>query len=223
MKLDKLLTDGDISENHAKKFYRAVLQSYQTAFSYATERLPHGDVLLMNAKLINFNERENVNLSQMEYFISRFPHLLPFSSPNEMDHLVDEMHCYQLMDHDSIPKVVCEEASTSGAPDNGAGNAAHGDIHSDWRRNTELHRKAEVCRRNIEIPKIGKDSPTYPTMGRTTAGRANLHGLLKQIASYKLIATTLSTYFLTDCIDLLSKSLQMANITYCHTKAQIQL
>ena len=36
MKLDKLLNDEDISENDAKKFYRAVLQLYQTSFSYAT-------------------------------------------------------------------------------------------------------------------------------------------------------------------------------------------
>ena len=57
-------------------------------------------------------------------------------------------------------------------------------------------------------------------MERSTSGRAILHGLLKQIASYKFIATT---HFLADCIGIigiLSKSLQRANITYCHAKAQ---
>ena len=158
MKLDKLLNDGDISENDAKKFYRAVLKFYQTAFSYATERLPHCDALLMNAKLINFIERENVNLSQMEYFISRFPHLLPFTSPNEMDHLVDEMHCYQLLDHDSIPKMVWEEAATSSAPDEGAGNAAHGDIHSDWRLDVIWNYigRLKCVDGTLKFPRLGK-------------------------------------------------------------------
>ena len=61
-------------------------------------------------------------------------------------------------------------------------------------------------------------------MERTTAGRATHHGLLKQIASRKFIATILSPYFLADCIGiigLLSKSLQRANITYCHAIKQI--
>ena len=61
-------------------------------------------------------------------------------------------------------------------------------------------------------------------MERTTAGRATLPDLLKQIASCKCIATILSTHFLADCIGitgLLSKSLQRANITFCHAKTQI--
>ena len=48
--------------------------------------------------------------------------------------------------------------------------------------------------------------------------------MLKQIASCKFIATALSPYFLAECIGiigLVSKSLQRANITYCHAKAQI--
>ena len=37
----------------------------------------------------------------------------------------------------------------------------------------------------------------------TTAGRANLHVLLKKIASSKFIATTLSTYILAGCIGII--------------------
>ena len=59
--------------------------------------------------------------------------MLPSTSPNGMEHIVDEM--LPAPGTSYIAKLLWEEAAASGAPDGGATNGVQGDAHDDWRLN----------------------------------------------------------------------------------------
>ena len=79
MRLKKLLDDGNIGREHASKFFRSVRAFYEKAMEYSLANLPLKDDLLRNAKVLEFNFRENASLQQLQYFIHRLEILFPAS------------------------------------------------------------------------------------------------------------------------------------------------
>ena len=62
--------------------------------------------------MLNFMERESVELSQLEYFIDRFSSLLPHKSdPAKMEKPKDEFISYQLLEDSDVPANVWEKAT----------------------------------------------------------------------------------------------------------------
>ena len=62
-RLKKLHQDGDISEHHMKTFFKATRRFFEGAFRYALDNLPHQDELLFNSQCINWEMRQNDNIS----------------------------------------------------------------------------------------------------------------------------------------------------------------
>uniref|UniRef100_A0A1X7TWU2 HAT C-terminal dimerisation domain-containing protein n=1 Tax=Amphimedon queenslandica TaxID=400682 RepID=A0A1X7TWU2_AMPQE len=108
--LRKLLDEGDISPQQVNNFYRAVRNFYEEATSYSIANLPLHDEVLECAKFVTFDARETALFSQVEFFVQRYPNLLPFTSPSEMTLLSEEFTSFQLLDREDVPKKVWESA-----------------------------------------------------------------------------------------------------------------
>ena len=78
--LNRLFEAGDISDAQVKTFYEAVQSFYNTAADYALANLPINDSVLMNARFVDFDRRESADFSQVEFFVNRYPGLLPYES-----------------------------------------------------------------------------------------------------------------------------------------------
>ena len=85
---------------------------------YALENLPMKDEMLRNAAFVSFRSRESANFSQVEYFVERFNTLLPYGSPEDLDHLMKEFAQYQLLEESDIPQDVWEKATIVEKEDN---------------------------------------------------------------------------------------------------------
>ena len=107
----KLLEEGDISQAQVTKFYDGARAFYVRAMEYALENLPMNDEMLKNAAFVSFRSRESANFSQVEYFVERFNTLLPYGSPQDLDHLMEEFAQYQLLEESDIPQDVWEKAT----------------------------------------------------------------------------------------------------------------
>ena len=69
--LNRLEDNGDISPADVKLFYRAVRDFYTRAAEYAIRNLPLCDPVLQNSKFVDFTKKDEQELSQVEYFITR--------------------------------------------------------------------------------------------------------------------------------------------------------
>jgi len=88
----KLLEEGDIGQAQVTKFYDGAPAFYVPAMEYALENLPMNDEMLRNAAFVSFRSKESANFSQVEYFVQRFNTLLPYGSPQDLDHLMENLH-----------------------------------------------------------------------------------------------------------------------------------
>lgn len=73
MTSSKLRTlDDDITSAQEATFYSGVRSFFMQACSYLIERLP-SDPCVINARFVNFNNRETVDFNSVLFFIQRFP------------------------------------------------------------------------------------------------------------------------------------------------------
>ena len=70
--LKKLHEGSYISEHQMKTFYKITRRFFEEDFRYGLENLPHQDELLFNAQCINWEIRQNDDISDgLQYFIER--------------------------------------------------------------------------------------------------------------------------------------------------------
>ena len=108
-KLQKLEREGDVAPSDVEKFMRGVRQYYMSAVKHIREKYPFGDEVLKHSKFVDFDNRENVEYTDVEYFVHRYTDLLKFN-PEEVNTLHDEFVEYQLMEKTDIPPAVWKAA-----------------------------------------------------------------------------------------------------------------
>ena len=85
--LQKLLREGDIDERSFNKFYEGARTFFIAAADYVIKTYPLKDELLNCAKFVDFEKRDEVTFSDVEYFIHRFPHLENLRDSKEVETL----------------------------------------------------------------------------------------------------------------------------------------
>lgn len=106
----KLENEGDITPAEVKTFYLAVRGFYTHATNYALKNLPLSDDVFINAKFANFVNRDKAQFIQVEFFVQRYPKVLPFTSPSTLNELEEEFLDYQLMLTAEVPDDVWKSA-----------------------------------------------------------------------------------------------------------------
>lgn len=66
--------------------------------------------MLLHAKFINFEKREECAFHSVEYFIHRFSHLQDLTLASKMKLLQEEFVSYQLLSDTDIPPRIWDEA-----------------------------------------------------------------------------------------------------------------
>ena len=74
------------------------------------EHLPLSDEVLKCARFVNFDRKNSAEFSQVEFFINKYPDLLPYTSVEEQNKVEEEFLDYQLMDKEEIPESVWKSA-----------------------------------------------------------------------------------------------------------------
>lgn len=110
-KLNSLFEDGSIDTAKKKSFFTGVRSFFEETVEYSFKSLPLNDPLLKSSTFTNFIGRTTSNFMQVEYFVNRFNHLLPYSSQNEHAKLEEEFVDYQLLKDEDIPHNVWHEAT----------------------------------------------------------------------------------------------------------------
>ena len=95
--LNRLLEAGDITAAQVKIFYEVAWCFYCTAAEYALANLPINSSVLKNTRLVDFDKRESAEFSQVEFFVARYPGLLPYESAAQIKKLKEEYLEYQLL------------------------------------------------------------------------------------------------------------------------------
>ena len=109
-RLLKLFNEGDISDGERKKFLSGVKNFYLKATSEALKKLPFDDAVLVNARFVDFNQREECCFSCVEFFVSKYPRVLQFT-PAQLNALQEEFIDYQLLKEENIPIQVWKDAT----------------------------------------------------------------------------------------------------------------
>ena len=73
----KLVKEGYIDERKRDQFYQAVRHFYQRAASEAISKLPLQDDTLIHARFVDFLQRENASVEDVEFFLKNYPTVLP--------------------------------------------------------------------------------------------------------------------------------------------------
>ena len=82
---------------------------YQRAALEAISKLPFQDDTLIHARFVDFFQRENASLEDVEFFLKNYPTVLPTTVKGT--HLLQEEFVeYQLLSSEDIPKKVWDEA-----------------------------------------------------------------------------------------------------------------
>ena len=84
---------------------------FTTTLQYALDTYPFKDELLQHCKCVNFEKRESVTFSSIEYFIHRYPHLESFRDAQVINTLQQQFISYQLLEDSDIPPKVWEDAT----------------------------------------------------------------------------------------------------------------
>uniref|UniRef100_H3AUE8 DUF4371 domain-containing protein n=1 Tax=Latimeria chalumnae TaxID=7897 RepID=H3AUE8_LATCH len=79
------------------KFFKCAVSFYVTAFQYM-KKFPYNDPVLLHAEVANIKRHEQVPFQSVEYFVNRFPTLLPTceNTPEQVDELQNEFLLYQV-------------------------------------------------------------------------------------------------------------------------------
>ena len=75
--LYKLVDEGYIDERKRDQFYQAVCHFYQRAALEAISKLPLQDDTLIRTRFVDFFQRENASLEDVEFFLKNYPTVLP--------------------------------------------------------------------------------------------------------------------------------------------------
>ena len=110
--LRRALDEGDISQNDVDKFYDAVREFYETAYTYCVKWLPLDDPLYKCSRFIEFSNRSKVSFDELTElltsFLQRFDNYI--KDPHQLDDLEEEYQQYEMMCDNDIPKEICEDS-----------------------------------------------------------------------------------------------------------------
>ena len=107
--LNKLVDEGYIDERKRDQFYQAMRHFYQRAALEAISKLPLQDDTLIHARFVDFFQRENASLEDVEFFLKNYPTVLP-STARETHLLQEGFVKHQLLSNEDITKKVWDEA-----------------------------------------------------------------------------------------------------------------
>jgi len=65
---------------------------------------------LENAKFVDFSSRETASFTEAEFFVHRYPNLLPCTSNTALTELEEEFLDFQLMTRTEIPESIWKSA-----------------------------------------------------------------------------------------------------------------
>ena len=71
--LRRALDEGDISQNDVDKFYDAVREFYETAYTYCVKWLPLDDLLYKCSRFIEFSNWSKVSFDELTELLTSFP------------------------------------------------------------------------------------------------------------------------------------------------------
>ena len=110
--LRRALNEGDISENDADKFYDAVREFFETAYSYCVKWLPLDDPVYKSSRFIEFSNRSKISFDELTELLTSFPRRFEnyIKDPHQLDALEEEYQQYKTMSNDDISKEIWEES-----------------------------------------------------------------------------------------------------------------
>ena len=103
--LESLFESGDIGSSQKTKFLSAVKCFWTAVYTYAVDKLPFNDEVIINSKWVNFTQRHEAKFSQVKFFLNRFP-VLALTSP-QIDTLREEFDDYKSMKETEIKLDSC--------------------------------------------------------------------------------------------------------------------
>ena len=86
---------------------------YTTTTQYIIRTYPWNDEILMHARFVNFERRDQISFDSVQFFVHHCPHLHHLTSPGEVKMLQEEFLSYQLKRDADIPDEVWEEAKVN--------------------------------------------------------------------------------------------------------------
>ena len=98
-----LLLSGTVDERKRDQFHRAIRHFYEQAALEAISKLPLQDDILICARFVDFFQRENASVEDVECFLKNSPTVLP-TTARETHLLQEECVEYQLLRNEDIPK-----------------------------------------------------------------------------------------------------------------------
>ena len=111
-KLRRVLDEGDISQYDVDKFYDAVREFYETAYSYCVKWLPLDEPLYKGSRFIEFSNRSKFSFEDLTGLLQSFPKRFEkyLNDPQCLDALEEEYLLYEAMVDSEIPENVWEES-----------------------------------------------------------------------------------------------------------------
>lgn len=107
--LNRLLSQGDISDDDFKKFHTAVHSYFKDSLIYMKTKFPINDKTISNSVWIDTTQRSEVSWENVQYFVDKYSAVLSLKGVNE-DKLYDEFADYQLLSTDDFPKGAFDDA-----------------------------------------------------------------------------------------------------------------
>ena len=110
--LRRAFDEGDISQNDVDKFYDAVREFYETAYTYCVKWLPLDDMLYKCSRFIEFSNRSKISFDELTELLTSFPRRFDnyIKDPHQLDDLEEEYQQYETMSDKDIPKEIWEES-----------------------------------------------------------------------------------------------------------------
>uniref|UniRef100_H3B978 HAT C-terminal dimerisation domain-containing protein n=1 Tax=Latimeria chalumnae TaxID=7897 RepID=H3B978_LATCH len=89
---------GNQPQLYLAKLFKRVVSSYATACQYMKKKFPYCDPVLLPAEVASIKRHEQVAFQSVEYFVNRFPALLPTceNTPEQLEELQNEFLLYQV-------------------------------------------------------------------------------------------------------------------------------
>ena len=110
--LRRALDEGDISQNDVYKFYDAVREFYETAYTYCVKWLPLDDLFYKCSRFIKISNWSKASFDDLTELLTSFPRRFDnyIKDPHQLDDLEEEYQQYETMFDNDIPKEIWEES-----------------------------------------------------------------------------------------------------------------
>jgi len=167
--LNNLVSSGDIGAEDEKRFYEEARSFFIEVFEYAVSHMAVNDELLVSAEMVYFEEREKLEPSMVQYFVQRYPNLLPFTSAKDLEELTQKVHDFATMDEEELPKSVRELANA-----NEGGSRLRPDIV--WGHLQEL----TTLDGHKRFPRLSKIAMLVLTIPHSNAGEERVFSMIKK-------------------------------------------